>query len=145
MILIAISCLQIRSGLAELELKTSQVLQRLENVKTAPTPDAPQQSIDFNANTSDVTDKSEDLSSSVASNSVSVVSLLHGSRKPPSEILKSLETLISYAESEDEPEFPLPALDDVSHLALISHSIVAYLSHLDRSQTVGQGYWQYSW
>ncbi|XP_037809455.1 pyridoxal-dependent decarboxylase domain-containing protein 1 [Lucilia sericata] len=135
-----IAASSIRSGLAELELKTSQVLQRLENVKTAPPPtptDAPQQqSIDFNANTSDVTDKSEDLSSSLASNSVSVVALLHGSRKPPSEILKSLEQLISYADSEDEPEFPLPALDDVSHLALISHSIVAYLSHLDRKQLV---------
>lgn len=124
--------------MAELELKTSQVLQRLENVKTAPPPtDAPQQSIDFNANTSDVTEKSEDLTSSTgAANAVSVVALLHGSRKPPSEILKSLEQLISYADSEDEPEFPLPALDDVSHLALISHSIVAYLSHLDRKQLV---------
>ncbi|KAM7349299.1 pyridoxal-dependent decarboxylase domain-containing protein 1 [Cochliomyia hominivorax] len=137
-----IAASSIRSGLAELELKTSQVLQRLENVKTSPTPtDAPQQSIDFNANTSDATDKSLDVSSSsggggVNSSAVSVVGLLHGNRKPPSEILKSLEQLISYADSEDEPEFPLPALDDVSHLALISHSIVAYLSHLDRKQLV---------
>lgn len=130
--------------MAELELKTSQVLQRLENVKTAPPPtDAAhhhqQQSIDFNANTSDATDKSEDVSSSAGLNnlnSVNVVALLHGTRKPPSEILKSLEQLISYADSEDDPEFPLPALDDVSHLALISHSIVAYLSHLDRKQLV---------
>lgn len=60
--------------------------------------------------------------------------MLHGDRKAPAEILKSLECLIAYSESDDDPEFPLPALDDVSHLALISHSIVAYLSHLDRQQ-----------
>lgn len=132
---------QIRSGLAELELKTSQVLQRLENVKTTPQPptaeSAQRQSIDFNANSSEpdsTTDKANESEGVSGTSAVNVVALLHGNRKPPSEILKSLELLISYADSEDEPEFPLPALDDVSHLALISHSIVAYLSHLDRKQ-----------
>lgn len=83
------------------------MLQRLENVRTAPPADEP-----------DTTTQ--------------LVTLLHGDRKPPSEILKSLELLIAYSDSEDDPEFPLPALDDVSHLALISHSIIAYMSHLDR-------------
>jgi len=60
--------------------------------------------------------------------------LLPAEHRVPSDILKSLEQLVSYTDSDDDPEFPLPALDDVSHLALISHSIVAYLSHLDRQQ-----------
>ncbi|XP_055911093.1 pyridoxal-dependent decarboxylase domain-containing protein 1 [Eupeodes corollae] len=103
-----IAASSIRSGLAELELKTSQVLQRLENVRTEPP------------------------ASNESSETSQVTTLLEGDRKPPSEILRSLEVLIAYSESEDDPEFPLPALDDVSHLALISHSIIAYMSHLDR-------------
>lgn len=131
-----IAASSIRSGLAELELKTSQVLQRLENVKSAPAPadGVPTQSVDLNTYTSDVSAQSEEAASLNSSHSVNVVALLHGTRKPPSDILKSLEQLISYTDSDDDPEFPLPALDDVSHLALISHSIVAYLSHLDRKQ-----------
>lgn len=104
-----IAASSIRSGLAELELKTSQVLQRLENVRTEP------------STTNDESNPATTMSK-----------LLEDERKPPSEILRSLETLIAFSDSDDDPEFPLPALDDVSHLALISHSIIAYMSHLDR-------------
>uniref|UniRef100_A0A1B0G4K0 Pyridoxal-dependent decarboxylase domain-containing protein 1 n=1 Tax=Glossina morsitans morsitans TaxID=37546 RepID=A0A1B0G4K0_GLOMM len=119
-----IAASSIRSGLAELELKTSQVLQRLESVKATP----------MAVNTITSPHSLANTTADTAVNSDKVLAVLHGDRKAPSEILKSLELLISYTESDDDSEFPLPALDDVSHLALISHSIVAYLSHLDRSQ-----------
>lgn len=106
-----IAASSIRSGLAELEMKTSQILQGLENVRYAPQTESPASKVP-----------------------PQITGLLHPDQKPPSEILRSLETLIAYSDSDDDPEFPLPDLDDVSHLALISHSIVAYLSHLDRQQ-----------
>ncbi|XP_017085737.1 pyridoxal-dependent decarboxylase domain-containing protein 1 [Drosophila eugracilis] len=112
-----IAASSIRSGLAELELRSSQVLQRLENVKVSSTPE----------NLSPNENQEED-------ERVVGEALLPAEHRVPSDILKSLEQLVSYTDSDDDPEFPLPALDDVSHLALISHSIVAYLSHLDRQQ-----------
>lgn len=65
--------------------------------------------------------------------------LLTSERKAPSDVLTSLESVIlNYINDNDgdagaEPaeEYLLPALNEVSHLALISHSIIAYLSHLD--------------
>ncbi|XP_037936459.1 pyridoxal-dependent decarboxylase domain-containing protein 1-like [Teleopsis dalmanni] len=122
-----IAASSIRSGLAELELKTSQVLQRLENVKTIPATEREE-----SANGAENEQATKEKSNAAVSSKLNTS--LHGDRKLPAEILKSLEWLISYADSEDDPEYPLPALDDVSHLALISHSIVAYLSHLDRQQ-----------
>lgn len=95
-----------RSGLAELELQTSQAMQRLENIKSIPGPLPP---------------------ALVASTS----GLLAQGHKPPAEIFQFLESLIAHSDSDDESEFPLPPLDEVSHLALLSHSIVAYMSHLD--------------
>lgn len=60
---------------------------------------------------------------------------LQSEKKLPSEILSTLEALIIHSDnSSDESDFPLPALDEISHLALITHSIVAYISHLDRQQ-----------
>ncbi|XP_043660617.1 pyridoxal-dependent decarboxylase domain-containing protein 1 [Drosophila teissieri] len=116
-----IAASSIRSGLAELELRSSQVLQRLENVKVSSTPENPH--LVENEN------EEEEAGERVISED-----LLPAKHRVPSDILKSLEQLVSYTDSDDDPEFPLPALDDVSHLALISHSIVAYLSHLDRQQ-----------
>eukprot|EP00099_Drosophila_melanogaster_P017563 NP_608450.1 uncharacterized protein Dmel_CG1486, isoform A [Drosophila melanogaster] len=113
-----IAASSIRSGLAELELRSSQVLQRLENVKVSTTPESP-----------NPVENEEEAGERVTSED-----LLPAKHRVPSDILKSLEQLVSYTDSDDDPEFPLPALDDVSHLALISHSIVAYLSHLDRQQ-----------
>lgn len=136
---------QIRSGLAELELKTSQVLQRLENVKAVPieanaggppTDMMQNMTVEERANLQQNSTTNSAAAPSSTTATSGVVQQLHGIRKPPSDILKALEVLISYTDSEDDAEFPLPALDDVSHLALISHSIVAYLSHLDRKQLV---------
>ncbi|KAH8303347.1 hypothetical protein KR059_008679 [Drosophila kikkawai] len=117
-----IAASSIRSGLAELELRSSQVLQRLENVKVS-TPELARDSPEEEEQQQQQQQKArpEDY-------------LLPAEHRVPSDILKSLEQLVSYTDSDDDPEFPLPALDDVSHLALISHSIVAYLSHLDRQQ-----------
>lgn len=61
---------------------------------------------------------------------------LPGANKPPSEIFKFLESLIAHSDSDGDGAdgaagYPLPQLDEVSHLALLSHSIVAYMSHLD--------------
>ncbi|KAH8303863.1 hypothetical protein KR018_001688, partial [Drosophila ironensis] len=112
----------IRSGLAELELRSSQVLQRLENVKVSTTPPGSGHERDEQDGQTDGVEKSIDDFQ------------LPSEHRVPSDILKSLEQLVAYTDSDDDAEFPLPALDDVSHLALISHSIVAYLSHLDRQQ-----------
>ncbi|KAI8035136.1 pyridoxal-dependent decarboxylase domain-containing protein 1 [Drosophila gunungcola] len=120
-----IAASSIRSGLAELELRSSQVLQRLENVKVSSTPD--------NHPNSDENPE-EPAAAAAAAAEDQLHSHLPAEHRVPSDILKSLEQLVSYTDSDDDPEFPLPALDDVSHLALISHSIVAYLSHLDRQQ-----------
>ncbi|KAH8276588.1 hypothetical protein KR044_004633, partial [Drosophila immigrans] len=125
----------IRSGLAELELRSSQVLQRLENVKALPaSPNKAQHEAAPGTATDDEAaaagDAGETLAAAAADLALSTQ--LRPEHRVPSDILKSLEQLVAYSDSDDDPEFPLPALDDVSHLALISHSIVAYLSHLDR-------------
>lgn len=90
--------------MAELEQQTSQAMQRLENIKFIPGP---------------------------VPAALTSIGFLPGSNKPPAEIFSFLETLIAHSDSDDENEFPLPSLDEVSHLALLSHSIVAYMSHLD--------------
>lgn len=59
-------------------------------------------------------------------------SILVSEQKPTNEIFKCLEALISHTDSsDDEDHFPLPPLDDVAHLAIMTHSLVAYMSHLD--------------
>ncbi|XP_053949032.1 pyridoxal-dependent decarboxylase domain-containing protein 1 [Anastrepha ludens] len=135
-----IAASSIRSGLAELELKSAQVLRGLENIKTAPInetpvalPESAADTVDAggNANTQNEANSPPDIPTTPKH-----TTLLYGDCKPPGEILKSLETLITYSESDDDPEFPLPGLDDVAQLALISHSIVAYLTHLDRQHLV---------
>lgn len=105
--------------MAELELQASQALQRLEAVKINPNPETP---------------------AVVKASTSSTTGLLANDRYAPSEVLSFLESVI-VANSTDpdenddtdmtEPEYLLPALNEVSHLALISHSIIAYLSHLD--------------
>lgn len=105
--------------MAELELQASQALQRLESIKINPTPEVEPE---FKASTSSTT------------------GLLASDRYAPAEVLSFLETVI-VANSSDpddnedndpsDPEYLLPGLNEVSHLALISHSIIAYLSHLD--------------
>ncbi|KAH8386697.1 hypothetical protein KR093_001973, partial [Drosophila rubida] len=126
----------IRSGLAELELRSSQVLQRLENVKALP---GSPNKVNLEAATTAGGDDDDEAAAAaatagepLAAADVVLSTQLRQEHRVPSDILKSLEQLVAYSDSDDDPEFPLPALDDVSHLALISHSIVAYLSHLDR-------------
>ncbi|KAH8397379.1 hypothetical protein KR222_000792, partial [Zaprionus bogoriensis] len=122
----------IRSGLAELELRSSQVLQRLENVKAVPGSPSKVHAADDSQSGSDQDQERDRDRDRDAAADVVLSTQLRPEHRVPSDILKSLEQLVAYSDSEDDPEFPLPALDDVSHLALISHSIVAYLSHLDR-------------
>ncbi|XP_017155868.1 pyridoxal-dependent decarboxylase domain-containing protein 1 isoform X1 [Drosophila miranda] len=127
-----IAASSIRSGLAELELRSSQVLQRLENVKTVPGTGAGAGGDSPNgASANDVEEESDPHTVGKELDQLPFTQL-RPEHRVPSDILKSLEQLVAYTDSVDDPEFPLPALDDVSHLALISHSIVAYLSHLDR-------------
>lgn len=101
-------------------MQASQALQRLETIKINPSSDVPPL---------------------VTSGSSSTTGLLASDRYAPAEILSFLESIIvtnsvDTDDSDDmsgvgEPEYLLPALNEVSHLALISHSIIAYLSHLD--------------
>lgn len=110
--------------MAELEFQASQALQRLETIKITPKAD-PAQASPPTTNTSS-----------------STTGLLAADRYSPAEILSFLESVIvtnaTDADDSDEmdgdggdSDYILPALNEVSHLALISHSIIAYLSHLD--------------
>lgn len=97
---------QVRSGLSELEHQTAQALHRLENLKCTTT--------------------------SVADSASSAALLLAAEQKPPREIFTHLESLVAHTDlSEDEGHFPLPPLDDVAHLAIMTHSLAAYMAHLD--------------
>ncbi|XP_058442722.1 pyridoxal-dependent decarboxylase domain-containing protein 1 [Malaya genurostris] len=93
----------LRSDLTELEIQASQVLNRLEYIKAA--------------------EDHQDIPISPG--------FLQLEKKTTSEVLSSLETLISQLDIE-EPEFVLPPLDDPSQLAVITHSVGAYLSALER-------------
>lgn len=56
-------------------------------------------------------------------------------KRLPSEILTALEALISQPADADElAEYPLPPIDEISHLVLVSHSIISYLRYLSRQQ-----------
>lgn len=113
------------------------MLQRLENVKTVPGSPSKVITDDNQSSLSEHQDRDgaaevEGVGEGAGAADVVLSTQLRPEHRVPSDILKSLEQLVAYSDSEEDPEFPLPALDDVSHLALISHSIVAYLSHLDR-------------
>lgn len=102
-------------------------MQRLENVK-------------INSST-DSTHQQQSPSSVVPSTlQANNSGLLSNERHAPSEILTQLESLMiaNSVDTDDadgaenpDPEYLLPALNEVSHLALISHSIIAYMCHLD--------------
>lgn len=112
---------QVRSSLAELELQAAQTIQRLESLKVDKAPDAP--------HTGPPVQQPTPMSGQLASE-----------RNSTTDVLTFLETVIVANSSDPEdaddpdanyPDYLLPALNDVSHLTLISHSIIAYLSHLD--------------
>lgn len=108
--------------MAELELQASQALQRLETIKINPNPE---------------TTVPPSLPPTFAASTSSTTGLLSNDRHAPTDVLSFLESVIVAnatevdENDETEPEYLLPALNEVSHLALISHSIIAYLSHLD--------------
>lgn len=73
----------------------------------------------------------------LSASSQMIPGLLQSEKKTPQDILSNLEHLISYSDSpESEPEYLLPALDEIGSLALVSHSVVAYLNHLRRNQLI---------
>jgi hypothetical protein len=103
---------QVRSSLAELELQASQTLQKLENIKA--NKNEPQ------------TDAAKTDAAAPMRNYLTAVKLA------PTEILDNLEQFVMDTQTEDDPEFPFPALDDMTHLMLVSQSIAAYMSNLNR-------------
>lgn len=116
-----------RSSLVELELQASQAMQRLENIKVS-TP-----ATEEGHHNSNRTDPHQYYVPSGGN-------LLASERRAPSDVLTHLESVIlsnavdpdaDAAAETGDAEYLLPALNEVSHLALISHSIIAYLSHLD--------------
>lgn len=116
------------------------MLRGLENVKTAQVGETTETQLDSGA--ADAVDGNNVNLANIAETSLDMptiakqTTLLHGDCIPPADILNSLENLIAYSDSNNDPVFPLPGLDDVAQLALISHSIVAYLTHLDRQHLV---------
>lgn len=65
--------------------------------------------------------------------------LLHSERKEAKDILTNLEQqMISYTDGGDsaDGDYLFPPLDEVSQLALISHSMAAYMHHMRRDQLV---------
>lgn len=98
----------------KLESAASQVVHRLESVKTV---------LEEEARENDVLQPA--------------VNPLLPDKKLPSEILAYLEALVSQpvdGDNEELAEYPLPPIDEVSHLVLVSHSVVSYLSYLNRRQ-----------
>lgn len=103
--------------MAELELKTAHVLQSMENMTA--TGDA----------------------QTTEPSTVAMAGLLTTEKKETADIINSLASLISQADHESaepvhEGEYLFPPLDEVSQVALISHSMAAYLHHLRRGQLV---------
>lgn len=102
-----------RSSLEKLESAASQVVHRLESVKTV---------LEEEARENEVTQPTNPFLPD---------------KKLPSELLAALEALVSQpvdGESDELAEYPLPPIDEVSHLVLVSHSITSYLSYLNRRQ-----------
>lgn len=104
-----------------MELQASQALQHLEAVK-----------INTDTHTAPV----------LATSASSTTGLLANDRYSTGDVLNFLESVIvSHArdpqDSDDnqltDSEYLLPSLNEVSHLALVSHSIIAYLSQLSQS------------
>lgn len=108
---------QVRGQLVELENKAAQLLHSMEDMRVT------------------------DTISKRMLGAPLMSGLLQPERKGPQDILSLLEHMICFSETaaadhNGDPEYLLPPLDDVSQLALISHSMVAYLNHLKRSQLV---------
>lgn len=105
-----------------MELQASQALQHLEATK-------------INTDTQ--------TAPPLVTSASSTTGLLSNDRYSPGDVLNFLESVIvTHARDPQEPddnqladsEYLLPSLNEVSHLALVSHSIIAYLSHSDSSK-----------
>lgn len=110
---------QVRSSLAELELQASQALQHLEGIKI---------------------NKDTHTAPALVSSASSTTGSLANDRYAAADVLTFLESVIVTNSTDPEAadddqtadaEYLLPSLNEVSHLALISHSIIAYLRNLD--------------
>lgn len=105
-----------------MELQASQALQHLEAIK-------------INTDTH--------TAPALATSASSTTGLLANDRFSPGDVLNLLESVIvSHArdpqDSDDnqlpDSEYLLPSLNEVSHLALVSHSIISYLSYSEHSK-----------
>ncbi|XP_058063909.1 pyridoxal-dependent decarboxylase domain-containing protein 1 isoform X2 [Anopheles bellator] len=114
---IEIEASNVRSSLAEMETQVSILLNRWENVRS--------RSIQ----------KRRSLDSMPDELTIPVGTDL--SRKTPSEVLARLEWLLAGFTSMNDfngQEHILPALDEVSHLAVLQHATAAYLNSFERPQ-----------
>uniref|UniRef100_A0A182XYB3 Pyridoxal-dependent decarboxylase domain-containing protein 1 n=1 Tax=Anopheles stephensi TaxID=30069 RepID=A0A182XYB3_ANOST len=112
----------VRSSLAEIETQASALLNHLEYVRGGQKQPPSQQ-------------PSRDSSEESPTASYGLEPL----KKPHTEVLASLEQLLTSLLAEDDAgpdqqEFVLPPLDEASHLAILQHSTAAYLSALERHQ-----------
>ncbi|XP_050099801.1 pyridoxal-dependent decarboxylase domain-containing protein 1 [Anopheles aquasalis] len=137
-----IAAANVRSSLAEIETQTSHLLNRLENVRntsqkrvtgeqalTVPSPS--QQPSLPPAGTSE-----GDRPSQRSRND-------GPPKRTTAEVMDLLERLLlrsvsngSTVDEEEQDEYVLPPLDEVSHLAVLQHATTAYLCSLERQQLV---------
>ncbi|XP_049278108.1 pyridoxal-dependent decarboxylase domain-containing protein 1 [Anopheles funestus] len=113
----------VRSSLAEIETQASAMLNHLEYVRGGQKQTQPPQQ------------PSRDSSEESPTESYG----LNPTKKPHTEVLASLEQLLTSLLAEEDgsveqQEFVLPPLDEASHLAILQHSTAAYLSALERHQ-----------
>lgn len=100
--------------MSELESKTGQVLQSMENMTVSGSPTNGPSPMDS-------------------------CSLLPSDKLEPADLMAHLADLITHPEDPSDPatgEYLFPPLDDVSQVALISHSMAAYLHHLRRGHLI---------
>lgn len=133
---------KIRSSLSDLERNTTQALHRLENLRCAPAPTTPTAAAAVTP---------------AAADQIVSAPFLPAERRRPAEIFVFLESLLAH--NADKPivaaaaatgttdddqhqqatpteigtdgAFALPALDEVSHLALLTHTLCAYIASME--------------
>ena len=95
-------------------MQSSQILQKLEDVKL-----------------------NQQATPGPVFNYQSLTNFLNGDKKSLADVFTSLEQLIFAADDEEEEnDYLLPPLDENSHLALVSHSIFAYLNNPTRLKSI---------
>uniref|UniRef100_A0A2M4A2B9 Pyridoxal-dependent decarboxylase domain-containing protein 1 n=1 Tax=Anopheles triannulatus TaxID=58253 RepID=A0A2M4A2B9_9DIPT len=132
-----IAAANVRSSLAEIETQTSNLLNRLENVR--------------NTSQKKLTGEQALTPAPATSEGDRVTQQSSGHARPrddgppkrtAAEVMDLLERLLlqsvsgSSNDEEEQDEFVLPPLDEVSHLAVLQHATTAYLCSLERQQLV---------